>query len=314
MATGLALAMVVGAGVNAKTALATSYLASPNLYNTATSGAFQFDVNGDGVIDYATGNSSYGNTIPTVSQLSTLTGIPASKILTVTDGINSSGTANTTFYSSAGLVLSQIATQNNPYSFGPSSNGTVVTGNVISNVFQVESGSTMSGVAVGNLIFTYQFDVTGIPSYDNGGMNNAILTYFNDPNGALYNLGLGINDTPLGSTGSFFTSANGTEITLSATQLEGTVTYASNGSISSLAETVSGNVPIGTYTPQFFLASNAYSYTMGTVALNGSGVNGNVNVFVPNGTPEPGTLVLFGTGIAFLSFMVLRKKVATLEI
>jgi hypothetical protein len=72
-------------------------------------------------------------------------------------------------------------------------NSGTVTGNVISNVFKIGSGATMAGAVTGELVFTYQFDVTGsATNINNAGVASATIADFNNPNGLTYNLGSGI--------------------------------------------------------------------------------------------------------------------------
>lgn len=310
---GLALALTVGLGTTAKSAWA-GYLTSPTL--STTSGQFQFNVNGGGTY-YATGTSSYGNTIPTASALSSLTGL--SPITSISDGINSTAPYVPTFYSvPSGLDTTPVATMTNPYQMV--SGGTTVSGDVISNVFKFGANPGISGALPGELVFTYQFDVTGVYSLNNTGINGATISDFNNPNGTVFTLGTGINTTAIGPNFSGDTYVNGsgqtvalTETPITASNLTGNVTYATNESISALGYTTNSDVLLGQYSPQFFVASNAYYTSMGTIGFTGSGLNGGTSVYVP-GTPEPKTLILFGSGIALLAFMFRRKQENTLSI
>ena len=312
---GLALALTVGLGTTAKSAWA-GYLTAPTL--STSSGAFQFNINGSGTY-YATGNSGYGNTIPTASALSALSGI--SNISSIADGINNTNANVPTFYNvPAGLDTTPVATMTNPYTL--SGAGATVTGDVISNVFKFGANPGITGALPGELVFTYQFDVTGVASSNlPPDVYAATITTFNNPNGTTFKLGSGINTTAIGPNFAGDTYVNGSGKTVALTQalinagnLSGNVTYAANGSISSLGYNTNSDVLLGEYSPQFFVASNAYYASMGSISLDGQGAGGlPVAVFVP-GTPEPKTLILFGSGIALLAFMFRRKEENTLSI
>ena len=303
------MALTVGLGTTAKSAWA-GYLTAPTLSSSPSSGAFSFSVNG--TTEYATPNSSFGETVPTISALDSVTG---SSLVAPTLGDNSATAP--ILYSASGLDLQLVKTMTSSYSMG---SGTVV-GNVISNVFAVGSGATMSGAVKGELVFTYQFDVTGSLSNNNGGINSASIGHFNEPNGTMFNLGSGILTTDVGPTfagGTYSTGPGTTALltlnNLSSTTLNGSVKFANNNSINALSyQLQTGDIGLGQYTPEFFVASNAYYTSMGTIGFSGSGLNGGAAVFVP-GTPEPKTLILFGSGIALLAFMFRRKQESTLSI
>jgi hypothetical protein len=307
---GLALALTVGLGTTAKSAWA-GYLSAPTL--STTSGQFQFTING--ATEYATSNSSFGNTVPTISALDGLTG----QSLTAPQLGDNQALGAPVFYSASGLNLQLVKSMTSAYNMGG-----VVSGNVISNVFAVGSGATMSGAVKGELVFTYQFDVTGFINNNNQGISSATIADFNNPNGTTFKLGSGVlseSQAMIGPnfTGGTYVTANGTsaaltENTLATTTLLGKVSFANNNSISSLEYSLnSGSIGLGQYTPQFFVNSNAFYTSMGTIALGGSGESDTVAVFVP-GTPEPKTLILFGSGIALLAFMFRRKQENTLSI
>lgn len=318
IAIGLAVAMTVGAGINAKTALATTggYLAPSTL--SMTSGQFPYTVSGTGsegsITMYGTSNSSYGLTIPTTSQITTTAGYngPAN-ISTITDG-GPTVTPPPTFYDPTTLDLTQVNSMTTPFSDTSNTGNVTVTGNVMSNVFKVGSGSTMLGAVPGELVFTYQFNVTGVTSNDNSGINYAEVSYFNQPNGTFYQLGSGINYNS--STGQYINlgpSLSGTLTPLTSANLTGQVAYSANGTVESLNYTSNAYIGVGFVSPQFFVASNALYYGLGQMTLQGSGTTSVADVFVPN-TPEPATLVLFGTGLAFLGFIALRRKENILNI
>ncbi|MHB1757656.1 MAG: PEP-CTERM sorting domain-containing protein [Leptospirillum sp.] len=316
---GLALALTVGLGTTAKSAWA-GYLAAPTL--SPTTGSFGFTVangannNTPTASGYATAPSTFGNTIPTISALDSFAGATLTAP-TLTDQT----TGSNVFYSASGLDLQLVTSMTSAYSI---LNGTV-TGNVISNVFSIGSGATMPGAVQGELVFTYQFDVTGASSgplfNNNGGVSSATIGDFNNPNGVTYNLGSGVLTSIIGPSfsGDTYTNASGgqsllSENSLQNTALNGKVTFAQNNSISSLEYALNtGSIDLGSYTPQFFVASNAFYTSMGTIGLGGSAGTDTVNVYVP-GTPEPKTLILFGSGIALLAFMFRRKQENTLSI
>ena len=306
---GLALALTVGLGTTAKSAWA-GYLSAPTLSSTSSAGSFAFNVtNGNStpsINGYAVAPSTFGNTIPTISALDSFAGTSLTAP-TVTDY---SGTGAPVFYSASGLNLQLVKSMTSAYNMGG-----VVTGNVISNVFAVGANPTVSGAVTGELVFTYQFDVTGsTTNINNGGVSSATIADFNNPNGTTFKLGSGILSESQPMIGPSFAGSGLTENTLVNTNLQGKVTFASNNSISSLEYAlVNASISLGQYTPQFFVASNAFYTSMGTIGLGGSGQTDTVAVFVP-GTPEPKTLILFGSGIALLAFMFRRKEENTLSI
>ena len=312
---GLALALTVGFGTTAKSAWA-GYLTAPTL--STTSGAFQFNVNGSGPY-YATGNSSYGNTIPTASALSALSGL--SPVTSLQDGINGTSGSVPTFYTApTGLDTTPVATMMNAYTMSTSTGTTVITGDVISSVFKFGAKPGISGALPGELVFTYQFDVTGIASNNNTGVYAASIGFFNNPNGTAFTLGSGINTTAIGPnfSGDTYVNSSGQTVALSAatitaSDLSGNVTFASNGTVSALGYNSGADITLGEYSPQFFVASNAYYTSMGSIGFTGSSASGGTSVFVP-GTPEPKTLILFGSGIALLAFMFRRKQENSLSI
>ncbi|MEC4682995.1 MAG: PEP-CTERM sorting domain-containing protein [Nitrospirota bacterium] len=311
VAMGLALAMVVGSGINAKPALATAgYLSDPTL--STSGGAFQVQVNGSYNM-YATGTSTYGNTIPTPSQILATPGYAGpSTITTVADGVNGTNATVPTYYDPSTLDLKLVATMTDPYS--QTVGGVTETGNVLSNVFRIGSTASMPGAVPGELVFTYQYNVTGVSSLNNVGLGQASISFFNNPNGTAYTLGAGINyNSSTGTLEEVGPYLPGTLISLTAGNLSGTVGFANNGTVSTLTYNSNSSVLVGEVSPQFFVASNAFYYTTGQIGLTGSGLTAYGSVFVPD-SPEPATLFLFGTGIAFLAFMTLRKKANTLAI
>ena len=312
ISAGLALALTVGFGTTAKSAWA-GYLTAPTLSTTQVPGSFGFTVNSSTDNAYAINNSSYGATIPTAAALESLLNIAPGTPISITDQ------SAPYSFSPAGLNLHLVASMNNPFSAG------VVTGNVISNVLAVGANPAMPGAVAGELIFTYQFDVTGTLSQGNTGITGSSVGFFDNPNfSSQFALGSGINfstSSMLGNTftGDTYQSASGiaplTESNISIADLTGLVQTGTNGTYTSLGyNAATGSaVTLGTYSPQFFVATNAFYTSSGNFSLVGSSGNGGAAVFVP-GTPEPKTLILFGSGIALLAFMFRRKQENTLSI
>lgn len=314
LVAGIALAATVAFSATPKAAHAT-YLGTPtvSLTQPANPSAFETTVStstGSFTV-WVTPTSTYGDTIPTPAQLSAI-GVTGT-IQTIKDATIPSNAP--VFYNPSSLNLSYVAGITDPYT---TSGG--VTGEVQSNVFRVTSGS-----GAGDLVFTYQFDVLST-SPPGGAIYSASVAYFNEQlnkttgQGYPWIIGDGINvnssGTPIVLLGSNETGLSGT---LAPNQggVISTVSYDStpsfNNSIYSIAENEPSNgyIYAGDASPQFFAASNATNYTLGSLSLidNGGGgiFGGSVPVFVPD-TPEPGTLVLFGTALGLLAFMVVRNR------
>ena len=317
-AAGVVLAAALVLSVVPRAAHAT-YLGTPTVSLTDTTGSTPFNVSytDNGLTNsatlYYTGTSTYGATIPTPAQINAA-GIPGT--------INSISTINQpglsyvpiTFYnpsSGQNFTLNQVQTILDPF-VATATNGESFTGNVLSNVFQVVGGSHS-----GDLVFSYQFNVTaeGIAGTS---LDSGSISFFNEPLNAQSGIGTpwlladGINGS-IGTTG-FVNDAIGSQLTgtvLASTFGGSTVTYDTvqngNNSISSINYSGS-SIGVGDASPQFFVASNATTYSMGSFTFEGAGAGmPGLDVFVP-GTPEPGTLVLFGTALGLVAFMMARRR------
>ena len=313
--TGVALALAVSVAAGPGKALATTsgYLSAPDLYttqvaestpNTVITSAGTYTI-------YDVPTSSFGNTIPSTTQLQQFLsanepGVPSNVTI---DSISQNGVID---YPTTGLNLQLLNQAITNYTSTSFTQGTY-SGEILSNVFRVGAGSTMAGVTPGDLVFTYQFDITSATSTANGnvGPSSESVSFYNDPNGYTYTLGDGITDTSSiqGTTISCSTCTELTPQDLSGAT--GTVLYDTlnnNGSIETLEllnNTLTLNV--GTLTPEIMVASNATNYTMGSLALSGTGSIADGAVFVPD-TPEPGTLVLFGSALGLVAFMMVRRQ------
>lgn len=344
VATGVALALVASVSMGSGKALASptpGYLSAPDLYTTQVSGSQAAIVQtsaGDFEI-YYTPTSLYGNTIPSTQQLQQFLSSNASSLTDVTPGptgytvtgtgatvpsnvtINQISDNGAPFYAISGITpsangcgssgctldLQLVNSITTNYSANNSSGTEIFGGQVLSNVFKVGAGSNLPGATQGELVFTYQFDVT----YENAtngnvGPSAGSVSFYNDPAGYTYTLGSGSTDT---SSISGTTIVCSTCTALPGGDLSGQVVYDTfNGSIETLNYlNNNGYLPVGSLSPEIFVASNAINYTIGSLTLNGNGAAFVANVFVPD-TPEPGTLVLFGTALGLVAFMVVRNR------
>ncbi|MHB8369941.1 MAG: hypothetical protein ACYDBP_09710 [Leptospirales bacterium] len=300
---GVAVALTVGVLGNSKPASATGYLAAPTLGSGTSSFSVQSST-GNSNINYSI-NSSYGNTFPTIGALS------AAGVTGTILGLTNSISGSTVTFNPSTLDLKSVASMTNNYTLTSATlPGDFISGQVNSDVFRVGSGATMAGSKAGQLIFTYQFDVTKT-SPGAIGINAANISFFNNPGSQIYNLGVGINSKSIGSP--FCPTC--TVANLSNSNLSGSVTYDPiNGTVQAVSQSTAGaSVFAGDVSPQFFIASNALYYSVGSMSLQGDGMSDSAGVFVPN-TPEAGTVVLFGSGLLLLAFMAFRKRMTRLAI
>ena len=315
-AAGVVLAAALVLSAVPKAAHAT-YLGTPTVSLTDTTGSTPFSVSytDNGLTNsatYYTGTSTYGATIPTPAEINAA-GIPGTinSISTINSGVNY---VPITFYnpsSGQNFTLKQVQTILDPF-VAAGTNGGSFTGNVLSNVFQVVGGSHS-----GDLVFSYQFNVTAV-GVTGTSLNSGSVSFFNEPLNASTGIGTpwtladGINGS-VGAIG-FVNDAVGSQLAgtvLASTATQSIVSYDTvtngNNSISSINYT-GANIGAGDASPQFFVASNATTYSMGSFTFEGAGAGmPSLDVFVP-GTPEPGTLVLFGIALGLVAFMMARRR------
>ena len=304
---GIALAATVALSVTPGTARAT-YLGTPTVVYDAP-GSTQ--PSGSSVVQtttstgtynlYVTPTSTYGDTIPTPQAIDNALaagGITGGTVETI--GNNQSNTLPV-FYDPTSLNTKLLNTLDTP--FQAAANGvTTISGNILSNVYEVTSGS-----GTGDLVFTYQFNVTSV-AVAGTGLNSGSITFFDQPLtaagvGTPWIIGTGINTSILSPplSGTITNLAN----------LVSNVNYDTvvNNSIYQIGFDSSTYITAGDVSPQLFAASNAPDYTLGSLSIQGSGAGFNgLPVFVPSNAPEPGTLVLFGTALGLVAFMVVRNR------
>ena len=220
-----------------------------------------------------------------------------------TDG--SVGANNLVFTPPSGLT--QVASMVTPYTTTPSGAGS----------FSGYAASSVWKTSTGTLDFFYQFDVTSVGS--NAATPSSLgISPFNQPGNTAYNLALGINSStaPTSTGGTTVTydplsiGANSTPVDLqkffnSPTPLN--LDYGTGGTVLGGNNTPIYNMTAGQISPQFFVATNATYFGMGIFTIQSSTGVEFAPAFVPD-SPEPGTVVLFGSGLALLSFVMLRKK------
>lgn len=297
---GLGLALLTGVVVSPGLAHATTldYLGA-SIVSTSPINSSSFKIietnatTGVGTKLYVTPNSAFGNTFVN----------PGPNISAVTIANTAPIPPSDLLFSASGLDLQYVTSMINNWS---QTGATSSSGQVISSVYKVGSGATMPGAIPGELVFTYQFDVTSLsPSYANG-VNEANIALFNDPNGYSWTLGDGVISDPTDLTGPSLSCTGCTTAKLGS--LYGS-TYldTQNGTVNSIDYVDSLAIGNDKISPIFFVASNAYAYGLGSIALGSNGTGGNVNVFVPD-TPEPGTLVLFGTALGLVAFLAVRRR------
>ena len=299
LAASLGLALMAGVALSPGLAHATGgYLGTPSVTGSpVNTSSFEITLtsspSGATSNFYVTPNSDFGNTFinpgPGYSSvsISNTSPVPTSDLL----------------YSASGLDLQYVTSEISNWS---QSGATSSSGQLISSVYKIGSGATMAGAVPGELVFTYQFDVTSLsPSYANG-VNTASIALFNDPNGYQWALGDGAISDPTDLTGPTLSCPGCTTASLGS--LYGSTSLdTQNGSVNSINYT--DNLAIGNdqISPIFFVATNAFAYGQGSMSLGVNGTGGNSNVFVPN-TPEPGTLMLFGTALGLVAFMAVRRR------
>lgn len=307
LAAGLGLALLAGVALSPGLAhaTATDYLGTPKVTGSPVN-ANSFEITltsfpgGATTNLYITPNSAFGNTFIN----------PGPGYSAVTISNSSPVPTSDLLYSASGLDLQYVTSLTSDWS---QTGATSSSGQVISSVYKIGSTPTMAGAVPGELVFTYQFDVTSLNPSTANGVNEANIALFNDPNGYNWALGDGAISDPQDLTGPVLSCAGCTTASLGS--LYGS-TYldTSNGTVNSIQYT--DNLPVGYYgnngfnpqvSPIFFVATNAFSFTTGSIALGAGGTGGNVTVFVPD-TPEPGTLVLFGTTLGLVAFMALRRR------
>ena len=299
---GLALAATVGLSLHPGAAHAT-YLGTPSVVldsgQPQPSGSFVAPVSASSgsYSVYVTPTSTYGNTIPTPQSLN------AAGISGTIDSIGGN-TPNTApvFYNPSSLGPNELNSISTQFKAVNASGQTTIEGNILSNVYEVTKGS-----GTGDLVFTYQFNVTKVLVAGTG-INSGSITFFDEPLtnaglGTPWTIGTGINTAPVSPT------LSGTLTNLAS--LSSLVNYEPvvNNSIYQIGFNSSTYITQGEVSPQLFAASNAPDYTLGSLQLGGTGSGFfGLPVFVPSSVPEPGTLVLFGTALGLLAFMVVRNR------
>ena len=301
LAAGLSLALLAGFALSPGLARATTsgYLSAPQVSTSPlTTDSFEVTATnattGAGTNLYITPSSSFGNTFIN----------PGPGISTVTISNTSPVPTNDLTYSASGLDLQYVTSEGGSWS---QTGATSSSGTYVSSVYSIGSKASMAGAVPGELVFTYQFDVTSLsPSYANG-VNTISLALLNDPNGTGWTLGDGAISDPQDLPNYPALSCVGCTAANLGSIYGSTYLDTANGSVNSIQ--YNDNLAIGNnqISPIFFVATNAFGFAQGSMALGSNGTGGNVDVFVPS-TPEPGTLVLFGSALGLVAFMMARRR------
>ena len=239
---------------------------------------------------------------------------------------NTSGTPNinTAYTAPSGSTNGSIGANN--LVFTPAAGLTQVANSItsytgVNNSFSGYVDSSVWRTSTGTLDFFYQFDVTSVGS-NSATPNAAGIATFNLPNGTAYNLALGINSStaPTSTGGTTVTydplcvGSNCTPVALSEFFNSGsnggtplTLNYATGGTLIGGNNTPIFNMTAGQVSPQIFIASNATAFGTGIFTIESSTSVAYTSAFVPD-SPEPGTLVLFGSALALGGFFMMRKK------
>ncbi len=311
---GVMLALSAGISAKANATPSGGYLAAPNQPGSSPDISALFSSTGtpsNYTLQY-TSNSNFGDTLPILPPPTAPAG--SGNVLSIQEsGLN--GNSIPVFYDGSTLNLQYVTSTG--VEKWTSASGTM-TGQVISNVFRVGAGSSMTGSTPGDLVFTYQFDVATNNNSTANYINNSSVQHFNQPNfSTLWNLGAGINVNSSGVVSPLTSSlapnngiltcpiASCTNITASYIQNGYVYTNSSNQTINSLSFQWNPYYA-GYISPQVFVATNALYFQHGTLTLSGTDIAA-AGVFVPS-TPEPSTLVLLGTGLGLLGFLAYRKK------
>ena len=301
LAAGLSLALLVGFALSPGLARATTYgyLGTPEISSSPiNSNSFEATVTnattGTGTNVYITPQSGFGNTFVN----------PGPGISTVTISNTSPVPTTDLTYSASGLDLQYVTSESGSWS---QTGATSSSGAYVSSVYSIGSKATMAGAVPGELVFTYQFDVTSLVPSTANGVSTINLALLNDPNGTAWTLGDGAISDPSDLPNYPALSCAGCTDANLGSIYGSTYLDTTNGSVNSIQYT--DNLAIGNnqISPIFFVATNAFGFTQGSMALGSDGTGGNFDVFVPS-TPEPGTLVLFGSALGLVAFMMARRR------
>ena len=303
LAAGLSLALLAGFALSPGLARATTsgYLSAPGITSSSVNetsfevvlGPSQGSTSPGGNL-YLTPSSYFGNTFVN----------PGPGYSAVSIANTSPIPSGDLSYSASGLDLQYVTSESGSWS---QSGATSSSGAYVSSVYSIGSKASMAGAVPGELVFTYQFDVTSLsPSYANG-VNTISLALLNDPNGTGWTLGDGAISDPQDLPNYPALSCVGCTAANLGSIYGSTYLDTTNGSVNSIQYT--DNLAIGNnqISPIFFVATNAFGFTQGSMSLQSNGTGSNFDVFVPS-TPEPGTLVLFGSALGLVAFMMARRR------